>query len=435
MNWFLYQIVFSIFAMAYLPIFIAKGKHNDAFSERLGAVPKEIIGALKGKKVIWIHAVSVGETVLAFRLADLLRQAPGDFQFCFTTTTSTGREVARRLKKPSDHLFYFPLDFIFSVRAFIKNVNPLAVVIMETELWPNLIWELSAKKIPLFIMNGRISDKAIVKYNKIKFFLRPLLSALTGVGVQDESMRLRFVSLGARQEVLAVTGNMKYDWRPAEIGKNDLETLQRFVAASNKGFLCIAASTHEGEEEIFFKNYLQIKKSQSNFGLLIAPRHLDRIEAIGKRAASLGIKPVYFSEYLNPRTTRKLPAEANEVFILDRMGLLGNLYESADLVYVGGSLVSKGGHNPVEPAYFGKAILFGPSMDNFKSMAEEFIRFKAAHMVKDADDLIKEITALMKDKTRRLQMGQAAQALVLSHQGAADKSVKFMIKTMHSLRS
>lgn len=432
---FLYEVIFYILAFLYAPIFFMKGKHKGEFMSRLGVLPLAQAERMRGQKILWIHAVSVGEVALAFRLANLIRTEIPSVQFCFTTTTMAGRDVAARLKKDEDHLFFFPMDFGFAVRSFIEKASPKAVVIMETEIWPNLIWELSNQKIPFFIMNGRISDKAIVKYKKIEFFIKPILKLFTGIAAQDELMRSRFLELGACPEMVVVTGNMKYDWKPTRVEKDYFEMIQRVLKPRQDELLCIAGSTHEGEEVELLKIYKSILKKRSDFRLVIAPRHLDRIQKIEKSAQTLGLKLIRLSAISEPGFMKGFEFNYPGVFLLDRMGVLGNLYELADIVFIGGSLVPKGGHNLVEPAYFGKAILFGPYFGNFKFISEEFKKNNAAIQVADALGLQKEIVSIMDDYAKRCKMGQAARSLVSYHQGAAQRNVDFMMKSIEFLRS
>ena len=423
---FLYNVVFFLFSLFYLPIFIAKGKFGTCWRERFGQVPPEISQSLAGQRVLWVHAVSVGEIGLAVGFLDRLHEVLPKFRFVITTTTQTGHDVAMKIKKEEDMLLYFPVDFRFSVRRFIESVSPEAMVLFETEIWPNLIWELSARKIPVFILNGRISDRSFSSYQKIKFFLKSLWNHLSLIAAQDVRMRERFIVLGADPKRVIVSGNVKFDWKPAQYPSHEVERLQRFCK-KNSAFLCVAGSTHEGEEEIFFSMYSNLKASCPALQLLLAPRHLNRLPAIEAVALKQGIKTMRVSSE-DFHLESKSPEGA--ILLLNQMGVLPSLYQSADLVFVGGSLVPAGGHNLVEPAYFEKPILFGPFMNNFLEMAEEFKKNEAACPVKDAQDLEKNISQLFSDPARRRALGQAAKRLVLSHQGAQQKNQELLVAAM-----
>ncbi len=199
---FLYDILFFLFSLIYLPFFLIKGKHKKGFLSRFGVVPDDAKEKLLGKNMIWIHAVSVGEMAQALRLTEALKTKYKNTRFVLTATTATGKEIAEKFKKPEDIALYFPVDFRASVGAFVRNIHPKAMIILETEIWPNLVYTLTEKKIPVFIMNGRISDRAFPQYERLRFFLKPLLNRLTSVGVQDERMRSRFLSLGLAPERL-----------------------------------------------------------------------------------------------------------------------------------------------------------------------------------------------------------------------------------------
>ncbi len=423
---FLYDVVFFIFSLFYLPLFIAKGKFGASWRQRFGHVKPEMLRWLHSKRVLWVHAVSVGEIGLAIGFLDRLREALPEARFVITTTTQTGYEVASKIKKDQDTLLYFPVDFRFSVRSFIDSVCPAVMVLFETEIWPNLIWELSARKIPVLILNGRISDRAFGKYRKIRFFLQRTLAQLSLIAAQDVRMRERFIALGAEPGKVIVTGNVKFDWKPAQAVSAQAQRLQRGCKKASE-FLCVAGSTHDGEEQMFFSIYPTLKAAYPEFRLLIAPRHLNRLAAIEVAASKRGLRTQRVSS-----EDAGFENENNEgkIFLLNQMGVLPFLYEVADLVFVGGSLVAAGGHNLVEPAYFNKPILFGPFMNNFIEMAQEFIKNEAACPVTDAQDLERKIGELFCNPAYRQSLGMAAKHLVLRHQGATQKNKEILVAAM-----
>ncbi len=426
----IYELGFFLFGLFYLPLFFMKGKHRGGFSARLGRVPSGLKEALEGKKVIWIHAVSVGESIQAIRLVNALREKRPNVRFLVTTVTATGQEVVRKLKNDEDAALYLPIDFRIFVRRFIRDIHPSTVVLLETEIWPNLIYESASKNIPVFIVNGRISDKAIGKYEKVSYFLAPLLNRLSGIEVQDENMKRRFVTLGAKPELVSVTGNMKFDWQPPSEEEAMVEMIrQRFLSAGS--FLCIAGSTHEGEEEALFGLYRSIRTRFPQFKLLIAPRHLERIQAIENKAKQSGVVLKKVSDFIREVSGKALESGSYEtLLILDQMGVLAGLYRLADAVFIGGSLVKMGGHNLVEPAFFEKPILFGPFMENFIEMGEEFKRADAAVEVEDASGLEKELVFLMQNPERCRALGRAAKRLVFRHQGATNRNLEIILSAV-----
>lgn len=415
----LYGLLFSIFSIFYLPIFLIKGKGRGGLGSRLGRVDAETRAALEGRKVVWVHAVSVGEVALALRLIGYWRALVPGAKFVLTVTTVAGLEVAKKTKGADDVLLQFPADFRFAVRRFLDGVKPAAVVFMETEIWPNLAWELSARKIPFFIMNGRISDRAIGKYRRVRFFLAPVLRLFTAIAAQDELMRKRFVELGADARKVAAAGNLKFDWQPsARPAEGVREALQRMAAGPS--FLVLAASTHDGEDGILMDAFLSLRGKIPGVELLLAPRHLERIPAVEALAETKGIALKKVFTEANNGYDGKRPA----VWLLDRMGVLQHLYPAASAVFVGGSLVPVGGHNPVEPAYYGKPVLFGPRMENFQEMSRIFTESGAAFVVTDARSLEDRLLYLARDRESLVRTGERAKAVLREHQGALEKSTR-----------
>ncbi len=418
---FFYDLVFLVFSVFYVPFFFIKGKHKEGIWSRFGILDKEIKEHFFDKKVIWVHGVSVGEAVQAVRLADALKDKLKDFTFLITTTTATGREVAQKLKSDEDVVLYFPVDFRTCVRSFIRSVAPQAVLVLETEIWPNLVYELSNAGIPVFLMNARISDRAFSRYWKVKKFLRPVLNRFALIAAQDETMRKRFLKLGAAPELVGVTGNMKFDWQPEMSEDEAIEKLASVVRRPET-FLWIAGSTHEGEEDILFEVYKSLKAKYDFLRLLVAPRHLDRLSAIEAKAREKNVILRKLTA-LSTASGHDSAFSENEVFILDKMGILAGTYRLADAVFVGGSLVPSGGHNLAEPAFFEKAILFGPHMSNFREMAEEFKKENAGIEVQGREALEATLERWIRNPEEARGFGTRARRLVTQHQGATQKNV------------
>ncbi len=421
---FLYNFGFAIFSLFYLPIFILKGKANKGASARFGNPPKDCLDKLAGHKVVWLHAVSVGEIGLAVRWAAQLKLRMPEAKILFTTTTVTGYEVASKIKSDDDALCYFPIDWSWAVAAFVKKISPSTVLLFETEIWPNLIDVLFAKRIPTFIVNGRISDRAFKKYLKAKFFLKHSLNRLSGIAVQDDTMKDRFVRLGADESRVQVTGNLKFEWSPNEWKISDKDRAQ--LPDEHGLFTWLCASTHPGEEEIVLDVYSRLRK-QHDLRLVLAPRHVDRADDIEKTALnkSLGVR----------RYSKRFEASAENdreaaVFLIDKMGVLSDFYAASDAVFMGGSLVPIGGHNLVEPAYFGKPVLYGPYMQNFKSMVEEFENGKASVCVKDKEALEVKLVEWIGDARKRMDIGEAAKDLIGRHRGAAQKNLDYVLSVL-----
>ena len=413
---FLYTLAFSLFALLYLPTFLIKGKHRSRLRERFGSIAPVFEDRGTDAQVVWIHGVSVGEMVQAVRLGQELKKRTKGLRCIYTTTTLTGYAVAEKWVSPEDALFAFPLDFRFAVRKFCDATRPDLVVILETELWPNLLWELFSRRIPVYIANGRISDEALTRYRLIKPFLRHLLPQIDAIGAQDALMQERFVELGAKTDRVHLMGSLKYDWQPSARDERFDRVLDEVSAVLPKpALICVAGSTHEGEEAMLLGIYARLKRTCPGLALFLAPRHLHRNKDIESCAKKMGIQVQYLSQ--GPGQT------ADGVWLLDTMGSLPFLYAKADLVVMGGSFVKVGGHNLVEPAYFDKPILFGPYMNNFRSMAKDFLNAGAAVRCQHAADLEREIEVLAKDSRQRERIGKNAGRLVQTSSGALERTI------------
>lgn len=421
-----YDLCFLIYAVAYLPFFILKGKHRAGFGERLGRVPENVRRSLAGRRVLWLHAVSVGEMTQALRLAAAVKEKHPAVKILLTATTTTGWEIARKGKSPDDELLYFPLDFSPCVRAFVRAVAPASLVLMETEIWPNLILELTGRGVPVRVINGRLSDRAFRRYRAIRFWLAPALKALTAVGAQDQIMRERFVALGVEPDRVEVTGNMKFDWGPQAGREAETQAIVRLLKKEGL-FWFFAGSTHEGEEGALFGVARKLAEEAPGFRLLVAPRHLNRLPAIQAAGVRAGVRMRLLSELKEGCGDTDT---AQDVYVLDRMGILASLYRMADAVFVGGSLVPAGGHNLVEPAYYEKPVLFGPHVSNFREMSEAFLKAGAGVCVKGPAEMEQLLRALMADQALRARLGKAAKALVARHQGATQRNIETLLKTI-----
>ncbi len=426
--WLLYNILFFLFACVYLPMFALKGKFGKGFAARFGSVGPDLLEALAGHRPVWVHAVSVGEVALAVSLVNRLRERLPGAKFLLTTTTNTGYAVAKKIKNEEDALTFFPVDFPWSVNAFLDSTDPSMLILLETEIWPNLLRGLSKRRVPVLIANGRISDRAFSRYLAVRFFLRRVFRKMEAISAQDERMRSRFIALGASPDQVSVNGNLKYDWEPSPAQEEAASGLKHALRSSSQKLL-IAGSTHEGEEEIFFQTYAVLRRTFPQARLLIAPRHLERLPSIEKAAERAGLHPVRVSTASYRSLTG---AGEGDVWLLDQVGVLAPLYECAWLVFVGGSLVPVGGHNLAEPAYYSKPILFGPHVQNFLEMASEFKAGGGAIEVADAGELRREWEKALREPECLIAMGRASRELVRKHQGATQKNVEWILSMTDS---
>lgn len=412
-----YDLVFLIIAIIYLPGYLLRRKFQRGFLARLGIFPK----GLSFNHPVWIHAVSLGEIIAVKGLYEKLKAAYSDRQFVISTVTATGNQIARQAAEPGDLATYSPLDFSFIVRSALSRVNPALWIIMETEIWPNLISQLYRKHIPIVIINGRISDGSFQGYCLIKFLLKPILNKVTLFCVQTASDAQRLACLGVRPDKIKITGNMKFDFKHDADFPKDYTECRRTLDLGTQDKLLVAGSTHRGEEEIILSVYRVLLKDYSGLRLLIAPRHPERSIELERLIKQKGFNALKISE-LGAKTN--VPVIEKTVFLLDTIGELLQYYALADIVFVGGSLVKKGGHNILEPASLAKPVIFGPQMFNFRDIARMFLEHHAAVSVRNSQELESAIKDLLDNPSQREELGKKAQALIRKNQGATQANLE-----------
>jgi len=409
----LYDLIFLIFALVYLPIYLFKGKFNRGFLNRLGILPRN----LDLDKPIWIHAVSLGEAISVRGLAEELRKVYPNKKLVISTVTSTGNKIAKTICRSGDLVIYLPLDFSFTVRMAINKINPSLFIIAETEIWPNLISYLYKKRVPIVTVNARISDNSFKGYSAIIFLIKPILNKISLFCAQTEVDAERLKQLGVGPDKIKVTGNLKFDRLVLFKASGSRQKLG--LDPSEK--LLVAGSTHSGEEEIILEAYKDLLKEFSGFKLLIAPRHPERTSEVGKVIIKKGFYPLRVSQLDLPSSVLRFPSP---VFILDTVGSLMDFYAAADIVFVGGSLIKKGGHNILEPASLGKPVIFGPHMFNFRDIAGMFLNDNAAIKVETSKELEGSIRELLKDNSKASQLIKNASTVIARNKGATLKIIE-----------
>ena len=416
----LYDIGFLIFSVIYLPLLIFKGKLHREFPERFGryTLAKEK-ALLSGRNRIWIQAVSVGEVAVCKSLIPLLKENFPGYDLAVSTITKAGNDLAKKLFSKDAVIIYFPLDFGFTVRRAIKYIKPRIYIMIETEIWPNLLSELSLNSIPSVMINGRISDRSIGKYRLAKPFLKNVLSKICAFCMQDTIDAERVIELGAPPDRVKVTGNMKFDAEVlANVGASD--AVRRSMNLNEDDPLLVAGSTHEGEEETIVEAFKDLILEFPKLKLLIAPRHISRVGEIEKIIKKSGFEPVRVSGLNAVRSTQY----AVRILILDTIGYLNEAYSAATLVFIGGSLVKHGGQNPVEPAVMGRAILLGPHMFNFRYITKVLLKEGAALQITGKEELVKDLKMLLRDPLKRSELGDKAKRVIAENRGATKKNLE-----------
>lgn len=423
----LYNIGFLIFSIIYLPILIFKGKLHGEFHERFGRyAPVKERGLLSGRGRIWIQAVSVGEVAVCRSLIPLLKEAFPERDLVISTITKAGNDLAKKLFSKDAAIIYFPLDFSFTVRRALKYIKPDIYIMIETEIWPNLLKELSLNSIPSIMVNGRISDRSIGKYRLVRHFLKNTLSGISAFCMQDAIDAERIVSLGAPVDRVKVTGNMKFD---VEASANIIgqDVIRRSLGIDKDDLLLVAGSTHGGEEEALVVAFKELGLEFPRLKLLIAPRHVDRVNEIEDVINRYGFtwRRVSKLSDLSDRSYSDI-----RILILDTIGHLNEAYSVASMVFVGGSLIEHGGQNPVEPAVLGRAILFGPHMFNFRYITETLLKRDAAVQVNGPEELAGKIKVLIRDPVRRKSLGDNAKKVIADNRGATKKNLEEIRKIL-----
>src|SRR6478735_4641498 len=401
-------------------------KYVRNLPQRLGYLPRSFNH--DADESIWIHAVSVGEVLTARALLPELRERYPKLRLFLSTTTMTGQQIARNNLQYVDEVFYFPFDLGFIVNRTLDLVKPRLFIMMETELWPNLLRACNRRGVRTMLVNGRISSRSYPRYRLARSFFRRVLLHVDRFCMQSDESARRVVDIGAEPQRVVVTGSLKFDSldipgasASADRGRNLV--LRYFRIAPGRPVI-IAASTLRGEEEPVLDAFQRIRATMTNALLIIAPRkpeRFDEAERLGRRAGWNVAR----------RTELRVDAEPRcDVVILDTIGELAQVYQVATVVFVGGSIVDAGGHNILEPAVFGKPIVFGPHMENFAEIAQTFLDNGAAIQIREDRELEPVLIALLGDPVRRARLGAAARALVEANRGARVKSLAVLAELL-----
>jgi len=417
-------VLYSALAIAVLSSpFIAyriykTGKYRESLFRRFGLINDNAPGISKDDKVIWLHAVSVGETLATIEFQKKLKLAFADYKLLFTVSTETGFAVARQKCKSADAILYFPMDFHFSINRFMSRFNLSAIILTETEIWPNLLAILHKKNIASFIINGRLSERSYKNYIKYSFIFRPVFSLLSSCMMQSALDAERIIAAGADAKKVIVAGNIKYDEIKSYMNIDSAGVYEKF-GYGPRDLIFVAGSVHPYEDEKVVEAYLEVKKDHRALKMIIAPRKFDKINSLFDYLSLRGIKYEKRSELVK---TSSRPS--CDVMVLDTVGELVKTYLLARAVFVGGSLVDTGGHNLLEAAVFKKPVLFGPYTHNFKEMAAGFLESGGGILVKDENDLaskIKHLIEMPEDEYRELS--DRAYNEVAKRTGASDKII------------
>lgn len=409
----LYRILSTILFLCALPIYavfrVFEKKFIYGWKEKLGNInPPDL-----GDKVIMYHGVSVGEIIALENLIKKTKETFPDYKIVVTTGTKTGQDIAKKkYENIADFITYFPFDITICVKSFLDKIKPSVVLIAETELWPTFSEYCKNRKIPLFVINGRISDATFKTYRFAKFFFKQIFKNYTEILTQSNEDKEKFISIGSPKDRTFVMKNLKFD----------VKRMYSDIQIGQEGYrVIIAGSTHKGEDEIILNSFTKLKKEFSDIKLLIAPRHLTRLDEVKKLAEKTNL----------PYGQRSMDDtfEAKDIIILDTMGELSKMYQIADFAFIGGSFNKTGGHNPLESVVYDKPAISGPSIHNFRDIYWILGRSKAGKVVKSPDELTDYMHTLLSDNKFYTEACEDCKKVFADQQGALD----FVINRLKNL--
>jgi 3-deoxy-D-manno-octulosonic-acid transferase len=389
---------------------------------------------LSFERPIWVHAASVGEVFCSIPLLKKIKKEFPQSKIVLTTMTVTGNETAKSHVPEADRVLFVPIDHPLIIRRAIKKIQPSLLLVAETELWPNLLRSCGRIGIPIVLFNGRISQKSFRRYLLFKFFFEDCLKYISLFLMQTEEDRTRIVAIGGESHKTRAVGNLKCDQAFPSFSQEAMGEMAEALGFHGKEKILIAGSTHPGEEEILVSLYKELKKMDPHLVLILAPRHLERLEEVQRILRKESIS------WLR-KTSLSLGAgrsaqEPLEVLLLDTMGELTGIYSLATLVFVGGSLVPIGGHNPLEPLFFGKCVLFGPYMFNFLETSSRLIEAGGAIQVSGKEELFSQLKRLLLDEVTRNKVGEKGYQFLQKHQGTTERMFEeirpFLSKTQNA---
>jgi 3-deoxy-D-manno-octulosonic-acid transferase len=432
----IYSLLTAAGMLLLAPYFLVRGllqnKYLSNLPERFGRrFPPELVAvssAAASEKSIWIHAVSVGEVLAALPLAQQLKKKYPGRRLVISTTSLTGQKLARERMPFADAIFFFPLDWKGAVQRALAAANPAAVIIVETEIWPNFLRECRRAGVPVAFVNGRLSERSFRGFERalllsagtLSAFLRKVLRDATLFLMQSADDAKRIIALGAPPDHVRVTGNLKYDLAAPAAGPL-CTWLEAEVKTSERCPVIVAGSVLADEEALVLRAFAQVEREFPRALFILAPRKPEQFDSAAAIVHETGRNLLRRSALSLNGDGESALQNPNVVLLLDSIGELASLYRLADAVFVGGSLVPSGGHNILEPAAFGKVPIYGPSMENFREMSANFLAAGAAIQVADADELGVAWTKLLNDHPTAARMGDAARNLVDQNRGATQR--------------
>jgi 3-deoxy-D-manno-octulosonic-acid transferase len=389
-----------------------------AFRERFGYIPAADLATIGKRPTIWLHAVSVGESIAARPLLKALRKRYPGHAIVVSNTTETGRGVSSTFPE-IDLCIYFPFDFLPAVCSALKSIRPVLIIIMETEIWPNFTREATLRGIPVILANGRISDRSFDRYLKLSWFFRHPLQLFSSLCMQTKTDRERIIAIGAPADRTLATGNLKYDIPFCVADPDEKKRLRDGYTIPEGLIVLTAGSTHPGEEQHVITMYMELSRAAGNLFLILVPRHPERSTEVAALLENSGLS---FRRRTALRSTERF--QQGEVLLVDTIGEMMDLYALSDIAFVGGSLVPTGGHNLLEPASAGIASVFGPHMTNFREIAELVLQYGAGIQVETPEELTVSMRSLVTSIELRRVLGQNGLKMMRDNGGATERHME-----------
>ncbi|HIJ79090.1 MAG: 3-deoxy-D-manno-octulosonic acid transferase [Desulfobulbaceae bacterium] len=416
---FFYNLLQMIGLIVFAPIIFVKviltPKYRSRVPARLGlGLDRLALDKFSGRPRLWLHALSVGEVASARYLVKELRRAHPEAAIFFSSATRAGEHFARETLTGQVDLFVpFPLDLGWSVQRIVTAVKPDLFVLVETDFWPNMLACLKKHNIPALLVNGRISAESLARYRSLNWFFLPLFQSFSHLAMQTERDALNLIELGVAGQRVSVLGNLKYDAVVPAVRAGSEPAGRAVYAIPDQALVWVAGSTHQGEEEVILAAFARLVAVYPDLFLVLAPRNVERGTELQLLAREAGFSVRRWTEENSQNDAR--------VLVLDTLGKLAGLYALCDFAYVGGSLVPERGHNPLEPAVFGKPVMFGPHMEDFEEISRDLLKVGGAREVKGEDEIFACVSGWLSDNNERERVGAQGRQLVLRQQGVTQR--------------
>ncbi len=422
--YFVYNIFLILYWFMLLPLLIYRLLFEEGFYYRVkqsaGVMPTPTLEKIAYHRAIWVHAASVGEVVAASPIVRELKKRYPDQMVVVSVVTATGHKMAQSIIPEADGHIFFPVDIPVITNRIVKIVDPEIIILIETELWPNFLRIAWKKKIPVMMMNGRISDRSMRRYSFVKHYTKKMLNQIRMLCMQSSFDVEHIIAMGADPKRVIITGNTKFDQTYATVSPEECTALKKEFHFEGRGPVIVCGSTHSGEEEILMRTFARLKAEYPDLCVILTPREITRAPGVKAHVGANGFSVIRRSEM----GTNADDGRFHQVVILDTIGELGRLYSIADVVFVGGSLVKIGGHNILEPAAHGKPIIVGSYMFNFKEIFELLGRRGVCLMVKNEEELDQTLRGLLADPEKMKEMGEEALRVVHENRGATQRNIE-----------